>query len=99
MYFIMVGTSMLNRCPPIMSCGTETAYWTNDMMPTAIGIPSHINVYGSVDLGTGELCKSYIVPAEVVRCSLDTDFDLVYKISNYTYDGKGCSAAFCGMKY
>ena len=40
------GRKMLNICPQPYSCGTSISVWTDDDMPTEVGIAKEINGYG-----------------------------------------------------
>ena len=71
-------------CPLYLSCGTVRAYWTDDDAPTTIGVPATINVYLSVSDDYSTDCKYTAKLAEVMRCSLSTDHDLIYRY-NGTY--------------
>ena len=83
------GNMMLDTCPPAYSCGTHAGMWTDDAMPTNVGIQKNINAYGSFTKG----CKSYIQSISVIRCSSKAA-DFVYK---YTDPTAYCKLSFCGM--
>ena len=83
------GNMMLDTCPPSFSCGTHGGMWTNDAMPTNIGVQKSINAYGSYSSN----CKYATRLISVVRCSSKAG-DFVYK---YTDTNTSCSYSFCGM--
>ena len=90
---------MLNKCPRIHSCGSNLSYWTNDVMPKAVGIATNIYVYSSASKDGTVSCKKYSLKAQVMRCSLKTDHDFVYKFNDELEDDEDlCAAAFCGME-
>ena len=60
-------------------------------MPTEVGKISTINVYGVY----ANSCRALTKPLRVMRCSLSTEYDLVYKYGGQKTDS--CSEAFCGM--
>ena len=84
------GTHMLDSCPKRNSCGTFYPYWTDERMPSQIGVEATVKVYGVNDGN----CKKYSLSVEVMRCSWNTPHDLIYKHTNYQYI---CGSAFCGM--
>ena len=88
---------MLNICPLYISCGTAWPLWTDEEVPEDVLLLATINVYASY-YKTGDpsyKCKTVTYQAEVIRCSLDTDYDLIYRyIGNYVGT---CNMAFCGM--
>ena len=88
---------MLNTCPPYFSCRALYPIWTDEEAPADILSLATINVYGSAH-GHGlpsSFCKQYTYQVEVMRCSLDTDYDLIYR---YVGDYKNqCNSTFCGM--
>ena len=98
------GTRLLNTCPLRHSCGTWYPYWSDDVPPTAVGVPATIIAYMSATYSDD--CKfypeEYSRKLQVMRCSLSTPHDLIYK---YIPSGVGrdvykdtCLYAFCGMK-
>lgn len=90
------GNSMLSTCPPLYSCGSYQPYWTDDYMPTEIGVPTQIQVYKV----RKNNCRSFPRPVMVMRCSWNTNYDLVYKdIYSSTSNGhhNPCSSTFCSM--
>ena len=85
------GTHMLDSCPKWLSCGTVYPYWTDERMPTIVGVEATVLVYGT----SRSNCKGYTNKVQVMRCSWDSPNDLIYKY-NSRYTGK-CATAFCGM--
>ena len=86
---------MLNSCPPPWSCGTINPFWSDGELPKIIGVNTTVNVY----LSGGGKCKYWTRPLHVIRCSWDTDYDVIYKYgSDDDYDSSTCSIAFCSMK-
>ena len=95
--FVQTGRRMLNTCPPEKSCGTWYPIWTDEEAPEDVLSPAAINVYASYYQpgGVSSWCKYNTHLVEVMRCSLDTDYDLIYRyIGGYI---SSCDAAFCGM--
>ena len=84
------GSMLLNRCPPAYSCGTNAPLWSNDTMPSVVGVVSNISVYGS----WGGNCKHSTLLVSVMRCSDETPNDFIY---SYFDSFIGCNYAFCGM--
>ena len=82
------GNMMLDKCPPTYSCGTAAGLWTDNQMPTIVGVQRRIEAYGSWSSG----CKEFTKVMHVMRCS-DNSFDLIYK---YLGDSD-CTLGFCGM--
>ena len=83
---------MLNFCPPMRSCGTYFPMWTDEEAPAEVLSLATISAYGryyDVD------CKHYIFDVQVMRCSLDTDYDLIYRLNGDYMSA--CGFAFCGM--
>ncbi|XP_067947119.1 oncoprotein-induced transcript 3 protein-like [Watersipora subatra] len=84
------GTQMLNRCPTT-SCGTFFPYWTEDRMPTTVGVETTISAYTR---NVYEVCrKQHRVDVKVIRCSSAADY--IYRYSGPIRDS--CFHAFCGM--
>ena len=87
---------MFNVCPPFKSCGTYAALWTDAVIPMVAGEVSTINAHTSCD-------KSWTFQLNVMRCSLNTDYDIIYKYTGYRngaltwFDSTVCQGAFCGM--
>ena len=81
---------MLNTCPKDNSCGASLPMWTDEAMPVEIGKESLIYAYE-----VAILCKIQARAILVMRCSLDTDHDYIYKYQGEYVDT--CSSAFCGM--
>ena len=89
---------MLDTCPPKYSCGTVFPIWIDKEAPEDVLSPATVNVYSSASTSgpTSSNCKYITYPVEVMRCSLDTDYDLIYRyIGDYTT--QTCARAFCGM--
>lgn len=86
------GHQMLNTCPETQSCGTKIPYWTNDTMPTAVGVATKVTAYG---VDSSNNCHAYRLEIEVIKCSLTTDYDFIYR-QPHAYFGI-CNRAFCGM--
>ena len=84
------GTHMLDSCPEFLSCGTAYPFWTDERMPTQIGVEAIVKVYG-VDAG----CKGLIRSVKVMRCSWNSPHNLIYKQT--TNLNSTCQYAFCGM--
>lgn len=82
---------MQHICPKWKSCGTQNPYWTDEDMPLDVGKIHVISVYGVYK----ENCKAFTRKALVMRCSWDTDYDLIYKKTDNLV-GK-CMEAFCGV--
>ncbi|XP_067939991.1 uncharacterized protein [Watersipora subatra] len=85
------GDLMRNYTAPTRSCGTYIPFWTLYPLPSAIGKPEEIEVYGAYNHP-----KSVIEKALVMRCSWDTNYDVIYKYTGNAFDP--CLYAFCGMK-
>ena len=88
---------MLNTCPPSYSCGAIAPIWTDKEAPDDVLLPATITVYLSVyEPGEpSDYCKLLTSQVQVMRCSLDSDYDLIYRyIGDYE---PTCSLAFCGM--
>lgn len=97
------GNRMLNSCPKKYSCGTVFPYWTDEKMPSTVGVETTVKAY-IVDEETTRgwlfgrsttttICKSSTRELRVMRCS-DKPNDLIYKASMFAND---CSEGFCGM--
>ena len=88
---IHTGRRMLNTCPPVLSCGTYHPIWTDEEAPADVFCIATINTY-AVDPNE---CKKFTHEVQVMRCSLDTEYDLIYRfIGEYR---SSCARAFCGM--
>ncbi|KAF6029059.1 hypothetical protein EB796_012639 [Bugula neritina] len=88
------GNRLLDTCPPVYSCGTYGGIWTDQPMPTRVGVVTTVFVYASRDgRGKGYTCKQSIWNISVMRCS-DSPHDLIYRYDN---DYKGCNFGFCSM--
>ena len=74
--------------------------WTDEDMPTNIGVPMHVTAYGSTSRDYSRECKHWTIQVEVMRCSL-IDHDFIYRyISSNVYNNyypNTCGSAFCGM--
>ena len=88
----------------MFSCGTATPYWSDDVPPTAVGVATTMTAYMSQ--APGGSCKvdppTYNRNLQVMRCSLRTPDDLIYKYTPHCIDEDRyvsiCPFAFCGMK-
>ena len=85
------GNQMLNTCPKPESCGTKYPLWTDDIMPKEIGMEMTVDTYEP----RKNNCKQYKFKVRVMRCSWDTNHDLIYKQTNFV--GGYCFRGFCGM--
>ena len=98
----IVGTHLLNKCPKYRSCGSNVGIWTDEDMPTDIGVSTNVTAYGSASRDYSSNCKYVTIQVEVMRCSL-IDHDFIYRyISNNAYSTKypdSCVFAFCGMMW
>ena len=83
------GNIMLNRCPPAYSCGTNVGMWTDERMPTLVGVQSSINAYRSWSRN----CKYFTKRVSVMKCSTNNNFDFIYKYASDTV----CTLGFCGI--
>ena len=94
--FVQTGRRLLNTCPPLGSCGTWLPIWTDEEAAEDVLSPATMIVYAS-KYHSGDPssnCKHYVYQIEVMRCSLDNDYDLIYRYIEHYY--VPCSAAFCG---
>ena len=94
--YLFTGRRMLNVCAPNFSCGTSYPIWTDAVIPMVVGQVSTVDAYAYCD-------KRVNYQLNVMRCSLNTDYDIIYKYTGY-YNGRGntwwdssCNHAFCGM--
>ena len=85
------GTHLLDSCLKSFSCGAIYPMWTDEKMPTAVGVEATVKVFGVYQNN----CKDNSRYIKVMRCSLDSAFDLIYKQT--TDDSFDCGQAFCGM--
>ena len=98
----VAGTKMLNKCPKNHSCGANLPYWTDAAMPSDVGVPTNITVYGSWSDDYSSNCKLHTAQVEVMRCSMSTDHDFIYRYTgvnsryNTAYPST-CYLAFCGV--
>ncbi|XP_067931901.1 uncharacterized protein DDB_G0290587-like [Watersipora subatra] len=83
------GNRLLDTCPERFSCGTNFPFWTDEKMPTEIGVLTTINVYGRI-----ARCKSLKRELVVMKCS-SAPYDYIYQQT--TYYTSRCQAAFCSM--
>ena len=88
---------MLNTCPPQYSCGSRVAIWTDEEVPEDVLSAASITVYGStyISHSTPADCLHFTYQVKVMRCSLDTDYDLIYRYIGVYHTS--CEGAFCGM--
>ena len=86
---------MANSCTMKKHCGGFDAYWTNATYPEAVGTPKQIVVFGTHAKARG--CYMHILDFLVLRCSLGTPYDIIYKFIG-TYNNR-CDDAMCGMRY
>ena len=93
------GDMMLNHTVPEYSCGTHIGLWTNNTMPSAVGVKAPIKVYGDYDDFTsdGNRKGGYTLSASVMRCSHSSG-DFVYRYTEAKRDTSGCCWGFCGMR-
>ena len=85
------GNRMLNKCPKYRSCGAQNPLWTDRTMPQVVGVETNLKVYA---VGKKK-CKALTKTIKAMRCSWDTDYDLIFK---QTTNLKGvCFNSFCGM--
>ena len=85
------GNQMLNRCPKYQSCGSLKPLWTDEEMPTVVGMAAKVKAHG-VGL---KKCKAFTITVEAMRCSWNSDYDIIYKQT--TNRRRSCDSAFCGM--
>ena len=83
---------MLNSCPQPFSCGTMFSMWTDEPMPEEVGQQTLTYAYDV----HADYCKYRATAIFVIRCSLNTDHDYIYKYHG-GYINDTCSSAFCGM--
>lgn len=80
----------MNKCVPFKSCGTLGALWSDDAMPSQVGLVTQIRVYAKYL--SDDDCRYYAKKASVMRCSENPN-DFVYR-----YDAEEfCYVGFCGM--
>ena len=82
---------MLNVCPKRKSCGTYSPIWTDAVVPDTVGEVFTIDVYR---VGVDD-CKWLTLKVQVMRCTSDTDYDVIYRYVGRYIDY--CATAFCGM--
>ena len=85
---------MLDRCVVRNSCGAAAPKWSNAVIPMVLGKVFTVDAYTGYD-------KRLTYKLDVMRCSLNTDFDIIYKYTGYLNGGfvwfNSCQGAFCGM--
>ena len=86
------GNKMLDRCVPKYSCGTAMPYFSNSTMPSALGVPTVIDVYAPVR--PNGPCDEYQDKVRVMRCSLGSGDFIFQYVGNETFFSYG----FCGMQ-
>lgn len=86
------GTRLLDHCVPGYSCGTHIALWSDEVMPTRVGVITRFYVFGSYE---GD-CKSETLESSVMRCSYQPN-DLVYRWEENNCKKFSCHYGFCGM--
>ena len=92
MVLLVAGNRILNTRPPTFSCGTMTPIWTDERMPSRVGVLTTVRIHVElVNKGT----RTHENVLSVIKCSRKPN-DYVYRLSNYY--GSSCHAAFCGMK-
>ena len=84
---------MLDSCPKYYSCGTIGPIWTDDRIPTAVGVVQRVTAY-QVN-GRARNCRWFRRRIAVMRCSDSTEYDYIYKyVGDYP---DTCAVGFCGM--
>ena len=92
-YCACLGNRMLTICPAEKSCGTNYPFWTNDIMPSEVGVANKVYAYGR----HSDDCRAERINIEVMRCSWNTSHDFIYKYIPNDYYEYSCDRAFCGM--
>ena len=83
--FIIAGSRLLNTPPKEFSCGTKTPFWSDNAMPSKVGVVKEIDIYGDAS-------KLLVRPLLVVKCSSN---DFVYRyVGEYN---ETCTMAMCAM--
>ena len=82
---------MANTCPDMNSCGTIDPIWSDEEPPEDIWTMSTMNAY--INGWSG--CKSETITIQVMRCSLESDHDLIYRYTG-PYYSSDCQTGFCG---
>ena len=86
---IHTGRQMLNFCAPVKCCGAYHLIWTDEEVPADVFSLAAINTF-AVDFDES---KEFTHEVQVMRCSVDTEYDLIYKhIGEYKNNN-----AFCDM--
>ena len=89
---------MLNTCPPEYSCGVASPIWTDEDAPEDVLSPATITAYVSAyepGYTAPSDCMYNSLQVQVMRCSLDTEYDLVYRYIGRYFSL--CYIGFCGM--
>ena len=89
----LAGNKMLDFCPRSKSCGTKIPYWTDEAMPTQVGVEKTIKAYGEEN---GK-CKAHEKTIKVMKCSVNNNDFFIYQ--QFYIDAKKnetCNEAFCG---
>lgn len=87
------GNRLLNHCVPAMSCGTDLSLWSNDKMPSMVGVVTQFKVFA---IWEGQ-CKYETLKSSVLRCS-DRKNDYIYRWEINSEKKHGCDYGFCGMR-
>ncbi|KAF6016429.1 hypothetical protein EB796_025270 [Bugula neritina] len=88
------GNRLLDSCPKYKSCGSLYPLWSDEPMPTKVGVVSTIKMYAVV----GNNCKKAALDLQVMRCSPRKN-DYIYVTAKPSVKKNyKCSDAFCGMK-
>lgn len=84
------GNKLADTCIPYYSCGASGVLWSNDTMPSKVGVISSFSVYANA----GNSCSDFTWRASVMRCS-GSAHDFIYR---YDDAKDNCNYGFCGMK-
>ena len=93
-FCLHAGNRMANTCPKMHSCGTINPIWSDEEPPPDALIISNMLAY-LVDWNN---CRSQTLALEVMRCSLESEYDLIYKYLG-PYQPQNCASAFCSTGY
>jgi len=85
------GNKLLDTCPPPDSCGSHSGIWSNDTMPSEVGVATQVRAYGSWLRG----CYQHPIYIRVMGCSTPSQHDFIYQ---YADTSTACHYSFCGMK-
>ena len=85
---------MADTCPPIRSCGTSHPIWSDEDPPERILNITTVKAY----IRNQSSCKHTTLIVEVMRCSQNTGYDLIYRYVG-TYTDNDCKTAFCSMGF